>query len=80
MTDRVDLSEFDDPWTGLATMIFWQAAYDLTLLGDRDHMIVSQRVVSKKEIAQFFNGGWAETLAHGLGWTIEEMEDFMNRG
>lgn len=70
----IDYNEFSSPFSGIATMIFVQAANDYVMLGDKDSAIFGTSIVSKAEINSFMNSKWAEFLGHCLGWDRDEMQ------
>lgn len=74
----VDYNQFSTPYTAIATMIFVQAANDFTQLGGREYDRVDGSVIGKVEIKNFFRSKWAFFLADCLGWTKEEMEEYID--
>ena len=70
----IDYKDFATPYSGLATMIFVQAANDYTLLGNAESAIFETCAVSKTEISNFMCSSWAKFLAACLGWDEDEMQ------
>lgn len=70
----IDYKDFKTPFSGLATMIFVQAASDYAMLGNAESAILGTSVVSKKEIANFMCSAWARFLGACLGWDEDEMQ------
>ncbi len=70
----IDYKDFKTPFSGIATMIFVQAANDYTMLGDNESAILGTSVVSKAEIVNFFRSNWAKFLGACLGWAEDEMQ------
>lgn len=62
-----DYSQFSNPFFGLATMIFVQAAVDYTKLCGEEYASDILSSWSKTEIALFFRSDWAEFLATSIG-------------
>lgn len=70
----IDYKDFATPFSGIATMIFVQAANDYEMLGDKDSAIFETTAVSKDEIIRFMKSKWASFLGACLGWDEEEMQ------
>lgn len=70
----IDYKDFETPFSGLATMIFVQAANDYLMLGDAESAIFGTSIVSKAEIANFMRSKWAKFLGACLGWDEDEMQ------
>ena len=71
----IDLAEFDNPYTALATMILIQAKVDCELLGDRENKIIDGEVVSKIGLIRFFRSRWAWHLATSCGLEPKEIKE-----
>ena len=70
----IDYKDFKTPFSGLATMIFVQAANDYTMLGNKESAVFETTVVSKTEISNFMGSPWARFLGACLGWDEDEMQ------
>lgn len=76
LNNAIDYDSFSDPYTGLATMIFVQAAVDLHYLDGRDRAYNNSSVISKWEILNFLRSGWAEQLAEFVKLDKKNIEAF----
>lgn len=76
LNNAIDYDSFSDPYTGLATMIFVQAAFDLHYLDGRDHAYNNSSMISKWEILNFLRSGWAEQLAEFVKLDKENIKAF----
>lgn len=72
---KIDLADFDNPYTALATMILIQAKVDYELLGDRENKIMDGEPVSKYGIIKFFRSRWAWHLATSCGLEPKEIRE-----
>ena len=70
----IDYKDFKSPYSGLATMIFVQAANDYTMLGENESAKFDTLVVTKTEISNFMRSNWAKFLAACLGWDEDEIQ------
>ena len=70
----IDYKDFATPFSGLATMIFVQAANDYMMLGNDESAILETSIVSKTEISDFMCSSWARFLGACLGWDEDEMQ------
>lgn len=68
--------DFATPYTAIATMIFVQAAADLSYLGDKAYAKREGVWIDKYEIINFFKSKWARKLAEGIGVSEVEIEAF----
>ncbi len=62
----IDYRDFENPYTGLAAMIFVQAANDLLFLRGKDYRIQDGIKISQSEIRRFFSSEWASFMAESL--------------
>lgn len=70
---KADYSQFSNPFFGLATMIFVQAAVDYSQLGEREYIYDGLSAWSRYEITLFFRSEWAEFLAAALGTSAADL-------
>lgn len=70
---QADYSQFSNPYYGLATMIFVQAAVDYAKLGDEEYTQDLLSSWSKCEIRLFFRSDWAEFLATAIGTSAVDL-------
>jgi hypothetical protein len=70
----IDYKDFATPFSGLATMIFVQAANDYMMLGNDESAILEACAISKTEISNFMCSPWAKFLGACLGWDEDEMQ------
>lgn len=75
----LDYAEFSDPYTGLATMIFVQADWDLRRLGGHDACLVNNEQIRKGDIIRFLRSRWAAILADGLGLEKKDLADYTQK-
>ena len=68
--------DFEDPYTGIATMVFVQAASDLANLGEKDRMRKDGGHINKWEIINFFYSRWAAFLGDALDIDRETLKQF----
>jgi len=68
--------DFEDPYTGIATMVFVQAASDLAYLNGNDRMRKDGGHINKWEIINFFNSKWAAFLGGALDIDRETLQQF----
>ena len=61
--NAIDYEAFSDPLTGLATMIFVQAADDLHALDGRNTRYKNGSLIQRWEIINFLRSEWAQDLA-----------------
>lgn len=64
---RIDYSHFENPYTGLAVMIFAQAKDDLNILDGNETIYQNGYCINKWEIINFLRSKWARFLAGSLG-------------
>ena len=70
---QADYSQFSNPYFGLATMIFVQAAVDYAKLGGEEYKTDTLSSWSKVEIALFFRSELAEFLATAIGTNANDL-------
>lgn len=70
---QADYSQFSNPYFGLATMIFVQAAVDYSKLGGGEFSQDTLSSWSKVEIINFFRSEWAEFLATAIGTNANDL-------
>lgn len=70
-----DYQTFSNPYLGLATMILYQAGYDLKACGNAEETMVMGERVRKSDVKRFLNTKWALWLAVNCG--IDEVT-FLN--
>lgn len=76
--EAINYNDFSDPYAGIATMIFVQAANDLSALGERDFYRVDGEVVWRQEIITFLHSRWAKMLAAEIGVDQYDMTRYAN--
>lgn len=74
--DAEDYCDFQTPYTAIATMIFVQAAADLSFLGERSYAKREGVQIDRWEIINFLRSKWAATLAAALGVTEEQLNAY----
>ena len=67
---------FESPYTGIATMVFVQAASDLAYLNGKDRMRKDGGHINKWEIINFFYSRWAAFLGGALDIDRETLKQF----
>ena len=71
-----DYRAFDNPYTGIATMIFVQAVMDLKSLEGEERLYKGGCLINKWEIINFLRSSWAATLATGIGLDQVELDRY----
>lgn len=78
LNDGIDYNKFDDPYTGIAAMVFVQAAADLDSLKGRDAMYRDALMVTRTEIVKFLRSEWADFLADAVNLDKRDVWAFAN--
>lgn len=64
---RIDYKNFQNWYTGLATMMIVQAVSDLDALGDREIIYRDGSALRRSEVLHFLNSRWVEFITTTLG-------------
>lgn len=78
LENAIDYDKFDDPYTGLAAMVFVQAAADIDSLRGRDAMYRDTLMVTRTEIVKFLRSDWADFLADAINLDRRDVIAFAN--
>ena len=79
LDNAIDYEAFSDPYTGLATMIFVQAAADVNVLGGNERVYKNGSMISKWEIVNFLRSEWADELARFVNLDVRALAAYEAR-
>lgn len=79
LDNAIDYNAFSDPYTGLAAMIFVQAAADISVLGGNDRVYKNGTMISKWELVNFLRSEWAKELARLVNLDIRDLAAYEAR-
>ena len=74
----IDYGDFNDPYTGLVSIIFVQAASDLAFLRKRESCYKDGCQLRKWEIINFFRSEWADYLADAVHLDMRDAISYSN--
>ena len=78
LTNGIDYSVFDNPYTGLGAMVLIQAADDLKYLKSKGCGYRDGTQIRRLEIVSFFHSDLAEVIADALHLDTRDMKKFAN--
>lgn len=72
--DHLGIEEFNNPYTGIAAMILFQAIDDLRMLDGAEKKKCMGYWVKREEIIGFFQTDWALALVENFGYDINLLQ------